>query len=73
VGRALSRKPESGPPSRAHVLSAPGRIGSFERRFRCRAHNVYEAELIFGSYDPSRVRETPAAYGHSGAHWSRDQ
>jgi hypothetical protein len=40
---------------------------------RCRAHNVYEAELIFGPYDPSRVRETPAAYGRSGAHWSRDQ
>jgi hypothetical protein len=40
---------------------------------RCRAHNVYEAELIFGPYDPSRVRETPAAYGRSGADWSRDQ
>ncbi len=40
---------------------------------RCRAHNVYEAELIFGPYDPSRVRETPAVYGHSGGDWSRDQ
>jgi len=30
---------------------------------RCRAHNVYEAEMIFGPYDPSRVRETPPAYG----------
>jgi hypothetical protein len=40
---------------------------------RCRAHNVYEAELIFGPYDPSRVRETPAAYGRSAPHWSRDQ
>jgi hypothetical protein len=40
---------------------------------RCRAHNVYEAELIFGPYDPSRVRETPAAYERSGGHWSRDQ
>jgi hypothetical protein len=40
---------------------------------RCRAHNVYEAELIFGPYDPSRVRETPAAYARSGGHWSRDQ
>jgi hypothetical protein len=29
---------------------------------RCRTHNAYEAELIFGPYDPSRVRETPAAY-----------
>ena len=27
---------------------------------RCRAHNVYESELIFGPFDPSRVRETPA-------------
>ena len=40
---------------------------------RCRAHNVYEAELIFGPYDPSRVRETPAAYAVSGGDWSRDQ
>jgi hypothetical protein len=28
---------------------------------RCRAHNVYEAELLFGPYEP-RVRETPAPY-----------
>ena len=34
---------------------------------RCRAHNDYEASLIFGPYDPSRVRESPAGY------WSRDQ
>jgi hypothetical protein len=34
---------------------------------RCRAHNDYEARLIFGPYDPSHVRETPAGY------WSRDQ
>jgi hypothetical protein len=40
---------------------------------RCRAHNVYEAELIFGPYDSSRVRETPAEYGTSGRYWSRDQ
>ncbi len=40
---------------------------------RCRAHNVYEAELIFGPYDPSRVRETPAAYAASGGDWSRDR
>src|SRR5260221_2478784 len=40
---------------------------------RRRAHNVYEGELIFGPYDPSRVRETPAVYGHSGGYWSRDQ
>lgn len=29
---------------------------------RCRAHNVYEAEGIFGRFDPSRVREAPANY-----------
>jgi hypothetical protein len=40
---------------------------------RCRAHNVYEAELIFGPYDASRVRETPLDYGTSGRYWSRDQ
>jgi hypothetical protein len=34
---------------------------------RCRAHNDYEAKLIFGPYDLSPVRETPAGY------WSRDQ
>ena len=34
---------------------------------RCRAHNDYEARLIFGPYDPSRVREAPAGYS------SRDQ
>jgi hypothetical protein len=32
---------------------------------RCRAHNVYESELIFGPYDPSQVRETRAGYGPS--------
>lgn len=32
---------------------------------RCRAHNVYESELIFGPYHPSHVRETPAAYAAS--------
>ncbi len=30
---------------------------------RCREHNEYESELIFGPYDPSRVRETRAGYG----------
>jgi hypothetical protein len=29
---------------------------------RCRAHNVYESELIFGPFDSSRVRQTPAVY-----------
>ncbi len=29
---------------------------------RCRAHNVYEAERVFGRFDPSLVREAPADY-----------
>ena len=33
---------------------------------RCRGHNVYEAEGIFGRFDPSLVRETSAAYGAFG-------
>lgn len=31
----------------------------------CRRHNVYEAEKIFGRFDPSRVRETQALYSVS--------
>ena len=30
---------------------------------RCRAHNVYESEQVFGRFDPSIVRETPENYG----------
>jgi hypothetical protein len=30
---------------------------------RCRAHNVYESELLFGPFDPSIVREMAPAYG----------
>ena len=33
---------------------------------RCRAHNVYESELVFGRFDPSVVRETPENYVVSG-------
>jgi hypothetical protein len=32
---------------------------------RCREHNVYESERIFGPYDPSCAREAPAVYGRS--------
>ncbi len=40
---------------------APDGEMSVENIFlRCRAHNVYEAESIFGRFDPSLVRETPA-------------
>jgi hypothetical protein len=40
---------------------------------RCRAHNVYEAELLFGPYKPAVVRDAPVGYGRSGNYWSRDQ
>jgi len=30
---------------------------------RCREHNEYESELIFGPYEPQRVREASPAYG----------
>jgi hypothetical protein len=32
---------------------------------RCRAHNVYESELVFGRFDPSIVREALEVYGVS--------
>ena len=33
---------------------------------RCRAHNVYESELVFGRFDPSIVRESAQNYAVSG-------
>jgi hypothetical protein len=53
---------------------ALGGEATFENiALRCRAHNAYEAELIFGAYAPSRVGETAATYGGgSQTHWSRD-
>ena len=32
---------------------------------RCRAHNVYESELVFGRFDPSIVREATEIYAVS--------
>ena len=32
---------------------------------RCRAHNVYESELVFGRFDPSVVREAAEVYAVS--------
>jgi hypothetical protein len=32
---------------------------------RCRAHNVYESELVFGRFDPSVTRESAETYGVS--------
>jgi len=34
---------------------------------RCRAHNAYESELIFGRFDPSVVREGEATYEAQGS------
>jgi hypothetical protein len=48
-----------------HHVQPYGHLGSATVEnisLRCRAHNVYESELIFGPYDPSRVREAPAVY-----------
>jgi len=33
---------------------------------RCRAHNAYEGEEVFGRFDPFIVREAPANYAASG-------
>ena len=30
---------------------------------RCRAHNVYESELVFGRFEPPVVRESAEMYG----------
>ena len=32
---------------------------------RCRAHNVYESEIVFGRFDPSVVREATEIYAVS--------
>jgi hypothetical protein len=32
---------------------------------RCRSHNVYESELVFGPFDASAVRETRENYAVS--------
>ena len=42
--------------------AADGEMSVENISLRCRAHNVYEAELIFGRFDPSLVRETPGEY-----------
>ena len=33
---------------------------------RCRRHNAYEAELVFGPHGASRARESSGAYGSCG-------
>jgi hypothetical protein len=39
----------------------PATVGNVS--LRCRAHNAYEAELVFGKFDPMAVREISPAYG----------
>jgi hypothetical protein len=57
-----------------HAFALGGEATVENIALRCRAHNVYEAELIFGAYAPSRVGETATQYGGaSPTHWSRDQ
>ena len=57
--------------ARAFALGGEATIENIA--LRCRAHNAYEAELIFGAYAPSRVGETAATYGGaSRTYWSRD-
>lgn len=48
-----------------HAHQGPATVDNIS--LRCRAHNVYESELVFGPFDPLVVRETPAVYAVSGA------
>jgi len=48
-----------------YARQGPATVGNIS--LRCRRHNQYEAELIFGPYGPSIVRE---ARGHP---WGRDR
>jgi hypothetical protein len=58
----------------AHAFALGGEATVENIALRCRAHNAYEAELIFGPYTPARVGEAGATYGVTGqTYWSRDQ
>jgi 5-methylcytosine-specific restriction endonuclease McrA len=48
---------------RPHADQGPPMIDNIS--LRCRAHNVYESELVFGRFDPSVVRETRENYAVS--------
>jgi hypothetical protein len=43
--------------------AAGGSATAANIQLRCRAHNMYEASLFFGSEFPERVREARCAYG----------
>jgi hypothetical protein len=49
---------------RPHGHQGPATVENIS--LRCRAHNVYESELVFGRFDPSVVRERPENYAVSG-------
>jgi 5-methylcytosine-specific restriction endonuclease McrA len=42
--------------------AADGEMSVENISLRCRAHNVYESELVFGRFDSSLVREAQAGY-----------
>jgi hypothetical protein len=48
---------------RPHGHQGPATVENIS--LRCRAHNVYESELVFGRFDPSVVRETSENYAVS--------
>ena len=54
-------------PGAAHVQpfghQGPATVDNIS--LRCRAHNVYESELVFGRFDPSVVRERTENYAVS--------
>jgi len=43
-----------------YALEGPATVGNIS--LRCRRHNQYEAELIFGPREPSTVGERRASY-----------
>ena len=58
----------------AHAFALGGEATVENIALHCRAHNAYEAELIFGAYAPARVGEATATYGATPqTYWSRDQ
>jgi hypothetical protein len=46
-----------------HSYKGPATVDNIS--LRCRAHNVYESELVFGRFDPSVVREATEIYAVS--------
>jgi hypothetical protein len=46
-----------------HSYKGPATVANIS--LRCRAHNVYESELVFGRFDPSVVREGTEIYAVS--------